>query len=244
MAAPRFFVPEPLDRACVGTTIELPSAVAHHATRVLRHGVGAALTLFDGTGGEYAVELVAVDKRGASVRVDAFDPVERESPLAVTLAQAVVANDAMDYALRKATELGVTAIQPVIAARSAALPSGDRADRRRAHWQQIAVAACEQCGRNRVPEVCAPLSLSNWLAGWPHGGVLFEPTATMTLPALEKPPSAVLIGPEGGFTTAEIEAAARGGFSAVRIGPRVLRTETAGLAALAAMGVLWGDWRD
>ena len=87
MAAPRFFVPEPLDRACVGTTIELPSAVAHHATRVLRHGVGAALTLFDGTGGEYAVELVAVDKRGASVRVDAFDPVERESPLAVTRAR-------------------------------------------------------------------------------------------------------------------------------------------------------------
>lgn len=243
MAAPRFFVPEPLDRVRVGTTIELPSAVAHHATRVLRLAVGDRLTLFDGSGGEYATELVAVDKRGATARIVSFDPIERESPLAVTLVQAVVANDAMDYALRKATELGVTTIQPLVTERSAALPAGERSERRLTHWRQVAVAACEQCGRNCVPEVRAPLPLSDWLAGWSDGGVLFDPTATMTLPALATPPSAVLIGPEGGFTAAEVAAAGQRGFNAVRIGPRVLRTETAGVAVLAAMNVLWGDWK-
>ena len=150
MATPRFFVPAPIARAAIGATVELPEAAAHHATRVLRLATGDALTLFDGSGGEYAATLVHVDKRGAAVRVESFRPIDRESPLAVTLAQGIAANDAMDYAIRKATELGVTSIQPLATARSAPLPAGARGERRIAHWRGVAIAACEQCGRNRV----------------------------------------------------------------------------------------------
>ena len=161
----------------VGATVELHEAAAHHATRVLRLAAGDALTLFDGTGGEYAVTLVHVDKRGATVRVEGFLPIDRESPLAVTLAQGIAANDAMDYAIRKATELGVTSIQPLVTARSAPLPPGERGDRRLAHWRGVAIAACEQCGRNRVPEVSPPQALTEWLAAWEGSGIVFAPDA-------------------------------------------------------------------
>src|SRR5512135_334458 len=152
MAAPRFFAPLELAPEIVGTVVTLPQAAAHHATRVVRLAVGDALTLFNGEGGEYAATLITIDRKAVTVRVDAFDPVERESPLAVTLAQAVAANDAMDYAIRKAVELGVASIAPLVTERSAPLPPGERADKRLAHWRQIVIAACEQCGRNRVPD--------------------------------------------------------------------------------------------
>jgi 16S rRNA (uracil1498-N3)-methyltransferase len=153
MSVPRFFVPSPLAPALAGRTVELDEAAAHHSVRVVRLTVGAALTLFDGAGGEYAATLVRADRRSAAVRIESFEAVERESPLALTLAQGVAANDAMDYAIRKTTELGVTSIRPLLTARSAPLPPGARADKRVAHWRQVAIAACEQCGRNRVPEV-------------------------------------------------------------------------------------------
>jgi 16S rRNA (uracil1498-N3)-methyltransferase len=177
------------------------------------------------------------------VRVDRFDPIERESPLTVTLAQAVIANDAMDYALRKATELGATAIQPVRTVRSAPLPSGERAERRRLHWQQVAVAACEQCGRNRVPAVASAVPLAAWLGGWSGPGLVLAPGTVQSLSAIAKPdgPLALLVGPEGGFAAAEVALAERAGWQPVGLGPRVLRAETAGVAALAAMQVLWGD---
>ena len=245
MPGPRFFVALDLSPDAVGATIALPDAVAHHATRVVRLAAGAALTLFTGQGGEYAATLVAVDKRGATARIDACVDVERESPLSVTLAQGIAANDAMDYAVRKATELGVTAIQPLVTERSAPLPSGERSDKRHAHWRQVAVAACAQCGRNRVPEIRAALPLPDWLDAWSDGGVLFAPDAQACLGdgTLNAAPRAILVGPEGGLAAAEVKRGERSGFVAVRLGPRVLRTETAGVAALAALNVLWGDFR-
>ncbi len=241
MAAPRFFVRLELTPTAIGQTLPLPEPAAHHAIRVVRLGAGDALTLFTGAGGEYAATIADIGKRGAAVHIEAFDPVERESPVAVTLAQAVAANDAMDLAVRKATELGVRAIQPLLTGRSAPLPPGERRDKRLAHWRQIAVAACEQCGRNRVPEIFAAVPLAAWLDAWRSGGVAFAPDGEQSMAALPAAPSAVLIGPEGGLAPGEIAAARAAGFIVARLGPRVLRTETAGMAALAAVNVLWGD---
>ena len=187
MAAPRFKCTIPLAPELAGQSVELDAAAAHHATRVLRLGVGDALTLFDGTGGEYSATLVRVDRRGAAVRVERFVPVERESPLALTLAQGIVASDAMDSAIRKATEVGVTAIQPLVTARSAPMPDGERGDKRLAHWRQIAVAAAEQSGRNRVPEIVAPRELADWLPAWRGAGIVFLPDAAQALAAIAPP---------------------------------------------------------
>ena len=245
MAAPRFLCPSALSPELAGQTIELDANAAHHATRVLRLAVGDAVTLFDGTGGEYEATLVRVDKRGATVRVERFLPVERESPLAVTLAQAIAASDAMDSAVRKATELGITAIQPLVTARSAPLPDGERGDKRVAHWRHVAAAAAEQSGRNRIPEVSAPRAFAEWLAAWPGTGVVFLPDAPRPLSAIGSPmkPLAIVIGPEGGLDARESAAAITRGFADVRLGPRVLRVDTAVAAAIAVVQATWGDWR-
>jgi len=247
MATPRFFVPDLPGRPEAGAELVLPAAAAHHALRVLRLGVGDAITLFTGEGGEMAATIRRADKREAMVTIDRVDPVERESPLAVTLVQAIAANDAMDYAVRKAVEMGVAAIAPVVSARGARFPDGERGDKRLAHWRQIAVAACEQCGRNRVPAVAVPQDFSAWLGQRDSArrGVMFAPDAALTLPALLPPDGAldVLIGPEGGFNGRECERAEAAGITAVRLGPRILRTETAGTAALGAIHLLWGDFR-
>lgn len=245
MGTARFFVHFPLSRGAVGTTMALPPEVAHHAVRVARLSVGDALTLFDGTGGEYAAQIVAADRHGAQVRIAAFEPLDRESPLALTLAQAIAANDAMDYAVRKAVELGVASIQPLITTRSAPLPDGERGAKRLTHWRQVAVAACEQCGRNRVPEVREPQPLSAWLGGWQGSGLVLVPDAASSLATLAAPahPFALLIGPEGGLIDREVKAACARGFVAMRFGPRVLRTETAAVAVLAALQAAWGDLR-
>ncbi|MEO8674778.1 MAG: 16S rRNA (uracil(1498)-N(3))-methyltransferase [Casimicrobiaceae bacterium] len=245
MVPPRFFLPSALTQDAIGQTIELPAAAAHHAVRVVRLAVGDTLTLFDGAGGEYAATLLHVERKDVGVRIDSFDAVERESPLSVTLAQAIAANDAMDYAVRKAVELGVTALQPLVTERSAPLPSGERGDKRLAHWKGIAVAACEQCGRNRIPLVSPPAPWKEWLASWKGAGVVLVPGSASSLAALPRPtpPVALAIGPEGGFTDREIGAARAAGWHAVSFGPRVLRTETAAAAALALMQALWGDLR-
>jgi 16S rRNA (uracil1498-N3)-methyltransferase len=242
---PRFFVALDLVPATTGTTIELPAAVAHHAVRVVRLAPGDPLTLFTGRGGEYAATLSRVDKRAAAVRIERFDPVERESPLAMTLAQGVTGNDAMDYAVRKAVELGAAAIQPLLCARSAPFPSGERGERRVAHWRQIAIAGCEQCGRNRVPKISSPQPLAEWLTSWSGSGFVLTPAQGAALASQPAPgaPVALLIGPEGGLDTGEIRLAQARGFVAVRIGPRVLRTDTAAVAALGALQLLWGDLR-
>lgn len=247
MTAPRFHCPGDLVADDVGNEYALPDPVAHHALRVLRLAVGDRIALFTGDGGEFAATLVRADKRDAFARIDAFDAVERESPLAVTLVQGIAANDAMDHAVRRSVELGVAAIQPVLTTRSARVPDGERGEKRLAHWRQIVVAACEQCGRNRVPEVRAVMTLERWLASRDPAapGLVMTPTADVSIADSPRPRHAfdLLVGPEGGFAPDEIALAQNSGMTAVRLGPRVLRAETAALASLAAINALWGDFR-
>ena len=238
---PRFFCPDGLLPA---SDMPLPSAVAHHAERVLRLAVGDPVTLFDGQGGECEASILAFGKQ-ALARLGPRLAIERESPLQITLVQALASGDKMDWVVQKAVELGVAAVQPVAAERSVLKLAGERADKRVAHWQQVAVAACEQSGRNRVPVVGEILPLAKYLAR-PFDGtrLILAPGADGALARKARPsrPLAILIGPEGGWSPAELDLAARAGCAPLALGPRVLRTETAGLAALAAMQTVWGDF--
>src|SRR5688572_2703100 len=236
----------PLEAALVGTTIALADDAAHHAVRVLRLSRGDPITLFDGTGGEYAATLLDTTKRAVTAAIERFDDIERESPIRVTLVQAVLAADAMDYAMRKAVELGVAAIAPVTCARSQASLDGERAIKRVAHWRAIAVSACEQCGRNRIPVVAPVQSLAAWLQAKREDRVaIAAPGATLSLRAFvdEAPPNAIAGGPGGGFSDDELAMAVVAGAVPVGMGPRVLRAETAGVAALAMIAALVGDAR-
>lgn len=223
--------------------VELPADAAHHATRVLRLSDGDAVVLFDGRGGEYDARLAVPARGAASAMTAARRDVERESPLQVTLVQGVSSSDKMDFTVQKAVELGVAAIQPVLTARSVVRLQGEREAKKRAHWQRIAVAACEQCGRNRVPEVADPLPLDRYRAPAGASLLLLSPTGALRLgEAAPRSPLVLAVGPEAGFSEEEEEGLRRAGFAGVRLGPRVLRTETAALAALAALNALAGDY--
>ena len=244
MSLPRFFSPHPLPTPFVAdTSFAVGEAVARHI-QVLRIAVGEALTLFDGAGGEYAATVHAIAKRDATVTLTAFDAIERESPLNITLVQSLATADKMDFIIQKAVELGVREIVPVAAARSTLKLDAERAEKRTQHWQAVAVAACEQCGRNRVPLVRPVQAFGQWLHQ-PRSGaaVLLHPTASQNLLGLVdgKQPIALLIGPEGGFTEQEIAEAIQHGVVAARLGPRILRTETAAIAAIAALSARHGD---
>lgn len=246
--APRFHIPQPLSQDVVGASLALPDDVAHHAVRVLRLQVGAPLRLFDGTGGEYRAAIDRIDRHGASVRVDRYDAVDREWPHAPAIVMAIVATDPMDAAVRKSVELGAAAIVPVVAARSQGLLAGVRARKRLSHWRSIAIAACEQCGRNRVPPIADPIGFDDWLRDYvPSLGLaaIAAPGAQQSLAALgaRTPPRHVVIGPEGGFTDAEAGLAASRGLVPVHMGPRVLRADTAVVAALAMLAAACGDAR-
>jgi 16S rRNA (uracil1498-N3)-methyltransferase len=240
---PRFFTAEPL-RA--GATTQLSEEAAHHAVHVLRLRTGEAVTLFNGHGGEYAGRVAAIERLRVTVDVLAHRPLERESPLAVTLVQGVSSSEKMDFTVQKATELGVAALQPVVAARSAGRIAGERAAQKRAHWQRVVIAACEQSGRNRVPEVLAPVPLEEYCRKVrPATALLLSPEAQLGLRAAAaslRGAATLAAGPEAGFTAAEEAMLAQAGFVPVRLGPRVLRTETAALAALAALNALAGDF--
>jgi len=236
---PRFFAPIKLSP---GAAIKLPERAARHCA-VLRLRCGDAVTVFNGEGGEFAAELTRVSRDDARAGVISRRTVERESPLAIALAQCVSSRDRMDITLQKSTELGVSRIVPIASERSVVKLSSDRADRRVAHWRNVVVAACEQCGRNRVPEIAAITDFAAFLGMVDEGTrLLLAPDADRDLRHLE-PPRAVtlLVGPEGGLAPEERRGAERSGFVPVRFGPRVLRTETAPLAAIAAMQALWGD---
>ena len=223
----------------------LPEDAAYHVARVLRLRAGSPLLLFDGSGADFRGEIVAVEGDKVRVLVGERSAGLRESPLAITLVQAVSRSERMDWTLQKATELGVKRIQPVLSARSVVRLDEQQAAKKLRHWQAIVAGACEQCGRSVLPEVRAPLDLSRYLAEAPREGqrLVLSPSGPASLAGLASAAARVelLIGPEGGLDDAEIEAAARAGFSPVRLGPRVLRTETAGIVALAVLQALWGD---
>jgi 16S rRNA (uracil1498-N3)-methyltransferase len=227
-----------------GAEIALPETAARHAVTVLRLQVGDTLSLFNGEGGEYRATLVAVSKREARVRLTQFQATERESPVDITLALGISAGERMDYSLQKATELGVSAIAPLATERSVVKLAGERAGKRLQHWQHVVIAACEQCGRNRVPAVAPVQKLFDYLAAVDRNQrlLMLSPDADTPLKLVAPTAAAVLlIGPEGGLAPAEYQAAQASGFEPVKLGPRILRTETAPVAALAVLQALWGD---
>lgn len=244
MRIPRLFLDAPL---VPGADVALPPQAAVHAVRVLRIGAGDALTLFNGDGHDYPATLTAATGGRAVARVGARRPSSLESPLRVTLAQALARGEKMDWIVQKATELGVTAILPLVTERSEVKLDDARAGKRVAHWRAIAIAACEQSGRSSVPAVAAPQPLGDWLRAMdaqPRATQLaLHPTGGATPRTLAPPPSAVTlaVGPEGGFGERDLAALQAAGFGALTLGPRILRTETAGLAAIAALQALYGD---
>ena len=284
MSTPRFYCDfKNTGKLAPGAIVTLPENAAIHACRVLRLQAGDTAILFNGDGNDYSCELLFIKKNEVTAKVKAASAVNRESPLKVTLAQGISSGDRMDFTIQKAVEMGITAIQPIAGQRSVVKLSGERAEKRRDHWQNVVISACEQSGRAVVPEVAAPLSLVNWLgtgpAFTPAGGVsakypplhgdlgattaggvsakypplhgdlgatriTLSPTAKYTLQDLPIPTGDIclLIGCEGGLTEDEMELAAINNFIPVRLGNRILRTETAALAALAAMQTLWGDY--
>ncbi|MBI3432176.1 MAG: 16S rRNA (uracil(1498)-N(3))-methyltransferase [Hydrogenophilales bacterium] len=243
MSAPRFYLDQPL---APGARFSLPAGPARHAARALRLAVDDAITLFNGRGGEYVARIERIHKDEVAVAITGFAEIERESRLRVMLAQGISSGERMDYTLQKAVELGVAAIQPIAAKRSVVKLTGERVDKRIAHWQGVVASACEQCGRNQVPTVAAPLTLAGWLGQYAGGRLLYlSPLAEARLADLPGPTATedcLVAGPEGGFEADEIAALHAAGAIPVRLGPRVLRTETAALAALAVMQTLWGDF--
>ncbi|MHB0982485.1 MAG: 16S rRNA (uracil(1498)-N(3))-methyltransferase [Thiobacillus sp.] len=242
MSAPRFYLDQPL---APGARFSLPPGPARHAARALRLAAGDTVILFNGLGGEYSARIERINKDEVAVSVTGFAAIERESRLRVMLAQGISSGERMDYTLQKAVELGVATIQPIAARRSVVKLAGERADKRVAHWQGVVASACEQCGRNQVPVVVPPLTLAHWLGQRQDGRLLFlSPLAEARLADLPQPGAmdCLVAGPEGGFDADEIAALHAAGAIPVRLGPRVLRTETAALAALAAMQTLWGDF--
>ena len=240
---PRFYVDSPL-RA--GGSCTLPEDSAHHAIHVMRLREGDEAVLFNGRGGEYAARVASIQRLRIALDVLQHRAIERESPLQVALVQGVSSSDRMDYTVRKAVELGVAAIHPVLATRSVARPKGERADSRRTHWQKVVISACEQCGRNRIPEVHPLTSVADYLRA-PSGEsfkVLLSPRSDLEFSKSIPSTKAFVLaaGPEAGFDAEEEAALAAAGFTPLKLGPRVLRTETAALAALAALSALRGDF--
>jgi len=240
---PRFFVAALIARdGALPRTIALDEPASMHL-RVLRLREDELVTLFDGAGGEFAARILSIGKREVRVELNAHHGIERESNLSITLVQALATGDKMDWIIQKATELGVTAIQPVQTQRATAKLNAERAEKRAAHWQGVVSAACEQCGRNRLPKVHAVMDFSAWLrtpSAVPR--VMLHPDAARGAWGKVRAPVAIIIGPEGGFAQDEIFDAERAGATLVSFGVRVLRTETAGLAAITALQTAAGEW--
>lgn len=239
MRLSRFFIDAPL-------TLDqqaLPEAQAHYIGRVLRHAVGDAVQLFDGSGQEFRGELIEVGKKAVRVELrERFDG-QAESPLRIHLGQGLSRGERMDWAIQKAVELGVAEITPIVSERCEVRLKDERADKRLAHWRQVAISACEQCGRSTLPVIHAPLPLGEWMS-------LLEADLKLVLHPVAEPLTshvrprtlAFLIGPEGGLSDAEVDQATAQDFHAARLGPRVLRTETAPVVALSVAQQLWGDF--
>lgn len=239
----RIHVEQPLS---ADTDVALPTPAAQHVARVLRLSAGDPITVFNGDGCDYPASIVHADKRGVSVRLAAKIPLANESPLRLTLAQAVVRGEKMDLIVQKATELGVARIVPLLTERSEIKLDAARAEKRLTHWRAVAISACEQSGRARLPEIHAPVPLSSWLDGLGADAGLrlaLLPQATRSSRELRFSDTGglLVVGPEGGLGERDIALLTAAGFDGLRLGPRILRTETAGLAALAALQALHGD---
>jgi 16S rRNA (uracil1498-N3)-methyltransferase len=232
-------------RLAPGEQVTLDETAAGHALRVLRLRIGDAVILFNGDGHDYAGRLVSGGRHGAAVEIHTAGPVEASAVLSLHLVLGVSRGQRMDFALQKATELGVTAVTPVFTARSMVRLGGEKLARRAAHWRRVVISACEQCGRRRLPTLDPPGDCTAWLDGWDGTGILLDPASRVGLAQLAAPTggTTLLVGPEGGLTRDERARAAARGFQGVRLGPRILRTETAPLAAIAAIQALWGDFR-
>lgn len=240
MRIPRIYQAQ---RLVENSRITLEEGAARHVARVLRLGQGAPLRLFDGRGGEFAATIVESSKREVNVTVGEYSGAEVESPLGMTLAQGISKGERMDFTIQKAVELGVQRIVPLQTERSVVNLKGERRDKKLEHWRGVIISACEQCGRNTLPELLPMQSLCAWLETPLRGsGLLLDHRADSTIGSLSRPDAlTLLIGPEGGLSEGERHAARAAGYTGLRLGPRVLRTETAALAALSALQSRWGD---
>lgn len=237
----RLYLPQPL---ASGSIVPLPDEAFRHLVQVLRMEAGEHLTVFNGEGGEYAATLATASRKGATLSIGAHDPVSREAPIHITIAQCVSKGDRMDYALQKSTELGAAHFATVLSGHGVVKMDGERWEKKVEHWRGVVVAAAEQSGRTRVPQVAVPISFEKYIVA-PHEGLklILAPggnTQLTQLPVTSQ--MTALIGPEGGFSAVELDIADRHGWQRVGLGPRILRTETAPVALLAALMTLRGDF--
>jgi len=243
MRCPRIYSAQVL---ALGAQITLDADAAHHLARVLRLPIGSPLILFNGDGNEYPAEIIALDKKNVVVVISNVLTQARESPLAIHLGIAISKGERMDWVIQKATELGVTEISPLQSERVEVRLHGEREEKKLAHWRAVAISACEQCARNRIPVINDVQPLFNWIENIQvDAKFVLNHRSVAVLDAQNAAPKSValLIGPEGGLSELEINAAEQRGFQSLRLGPRVLRTETAPLAALSVLQFLWGDLR-
>lgn len=244
MRSTRLYLDAPM---AVATRVVLPETAVAHLVRVLRFGVGDRFVLFNGDGSDYRARLVSVGKKAAEAEL--FDRIElgNESPLRITLAQGIARGEKMDLILQKATELGVACIAPVLTERTEVKLDGERMEKKLQHWRGVLASACEQSGRARLPQLLEPQPLPNFAASERSlRRYILDPEAGRTLASLDigsEDSVCLLIGPEGGLSDRDRAALRTAGFEGLRLGPRILRTETAGLAAIAALNALFGDWR-
>jgi len=244
MNNPRLFVPQPLT---AGGKIVVEGQPAHHVMHVLRLRGGAELNVFDGAGHEHHAVLADIGRARITLEIGAAIPGDRESSLHIFLAQGIARHDRMDLILQKAVELGVHTIQPLWMQRSQTHLKGERLGKRLQHWQGVLISACEQCGRNTLPGLLMPAGLPEWIVTMPPAGLRLQlqPDSSDTLSTLARPAGDIilLVGPEGGLDPDEQSFASSAGFSGIRLGPRILRTETAALAAISGLQTLWGDFQ-
>jgi len=242
MRISRIYLDQPL---APGQCLPLPEAASAHLVRVLRRGEGDTCVLFNGDGHDYPARIIRADKRGGEVEIVEQHPVNSESPLSLWLLQGIARGEKMDFILQKATELGISGIVPVMSERSEVKLDATRAEKRLAHWRQVIISACEQSGRARIPALLPPQALTHCGAALPATGArwLLDPDADATPASVSAPDGAMVlaIGPEGGWSPRDREILQAQGFSGLRLGPRILRTETAGLAAIAMMQMRFGD---
>lgn len=240
MRIPRVYTDQPLT---AGDRIELPPETSHYLTRVLRLSANAAVRLFNGKGGSYGGVILTADKSATQVQLEEFDPDNLASPLRVHLGIVVSRGERMDLVMQKATELGVSAITPLFSERCEVKLKGERLTKKQTHWRKVSISACEQSGLNLLPDMHPAEQLQTWLqASDAELKLVLHPGTEQPLPADRRPESvALLIGPEGGFSDLEIEQASATGFTPLQLGPRILRTETAPIAALTILQYQWGD---